>query len=106
MTTTPARTDAVHRWFSLSYSNYLVLPRTLMQSMPAEWQERAVGLLEEFRDAFAHVPQAEGYHVQAGTWEYTNDDEPAVEFTPGEDPVPHYNRGRTRIEPSLPDGAA
>lgn len=37
----------VHEWFSLSYSNYLVLPRSLMQAMPVEWQDRMVACLEE-----------------------------------------------------------
>lgn len=130
--------EAVHGWFGLTYSNYLVLPRTLMQSMPGLWQGRMVRLLEEIRDAYAHIPQADSYHVQAGRWAYPSDlstdelealgftrpdddDKPtdgddlgevwygpdgeehdghtASIFIPGEDPVPHYNRGRTRIEP-------
>lgn len=57
----------VHTWFSLSYSNYLVLPRTLMQSMPDDWQQRMVACLNELHDAFEHVPQAEVYGVQAAT---------------------------------------
>ncbi|EFC79182.1 hypothetical protein FrEUN1fDRAFT_7713, partial [Parafrankia sp. EUN1f] len=31
--------DTIHTWFGLSYSNYLVLPRSLLQSMPDRWQE-------------------------------------------------------------------
>lgn len=57
----------VHTWFSLTYSNYLVLPRTLMQSMPLEWQERLTGCLDEMRTAFEHIEQAEGYVVHAAT---------------------------------------
>jgi hypothetical protein len=56
----------VHTWFGLSYTNYQVLPRTLMQSMPLEWQQRMVACLEEMHDAFQHVPQADVYDVQAG----------------------------------------
>lgn len=55
----------VHTWFSLSYSNYQVLPRTLMQSMPVEWQERIVRCLEEISDAYTHIEQPESYIVQA-----------------------------------------
>jgi len=57
----------IHGWFGLSYSSYAVLSRTLMQSMPIEWQERMVACLDEIHDAFRHVEQAEGYEVHAAT---------------------------------------
>jgi hypothetical protein len=143
--------EAIHRHFSLSYANYLVLPRTLLQSMPDEWQARFVGLLDDLNDAFQHVPQAEGYKVEAATqcevsdldegqraqlgitedwyrgetppsacspddlaeWQAEHEDpDGPVYWRDGEevegdelvmlpvvDPVPHYDRGRTRIEP-------
>lgn len=139
--------DHVHTWFSLSYSNYAVLPRTLLQSMPDEWQERFVALIDELSTAYSHIEHAPGYEVTAGDWVYVNectpdqlksagvtssDDDPdslvEVEagvkdfpdgyettyykdgdelgpadrvFIAGTDPVPHYNRGRTYIEPKL-----
>lgn len=34
-------------WFGLSYSNYLVIPRSMLESMPHEWQVRFVALLDE-----------------------------------------------------------
>lgn len=141
----------VHTWFSLTYSNYLVLPRTLMQSMPIEWQERMVACLNEMGEAFDHIEQAKGYKVEAATerevcdlsddemaqlgitvdwyrgetppeglsqqdmveWEAENEDPEGPVYRrdgeeidsferflfPAEDPVPHYNRGRTYIEP-------
>jgi len=57
----------IHEWFSLSYCNYQVIPRTLMQSMPTEWQERMAACLSELQDAFSHIPQAEVYDVHAAT---------------------------------------
>lgn len=57
----------IHGWFSLSYCNYLVLNRTLLQRMPIEWQERMVACLREFDAAFKHVPRAEGFEVHAAT---------------------------------------
>jgi hypothetical protein len=57
----------IHQWFGLSYCNYLALPRTLLQSMPAAWQERMVACLEELHDAYAHLEQAEVYRVEAAT---------------------------------------
>lgn len=42
----------LHAWFGLSYSNYLVLPRSLMQGMPSGWQRRMVRLLDEARQVY------------------------------------------------------
>ena len=154
MTTEPIThpTDGpVHEWFSLSYSNYQVIPRTFMQSMPIAWQERMVACLTELQEAFEHVPQAEVYKVEAATehivgemgfdlleearitedwyggekppeglsgddlaeWRAVHE-EPAPKYyapdgremdphervlLPTADPVPHYNRGRTYIQP-------
>lgn len=79
--------DDIHTWFSLSYANYLVLPRALLQSMPDEWQERFVACLDELEAAARDVPQAYGYRVMAI--------DERKRFTV--DPVPHYDRGRTRL---------
>ncbi|WP_371484831.1 hypothetical protein [Kitasatospora sp. NBC_00315] len=57
----------VHTWFGLTYANYLVVPRTLMQSMPVGWQQRAVACLTELDAAFAHVARAEAYDVIPAT---------------------------------------
>lgn len=48
----PACEQDVHAWFELSYSSYLVLPRSLMQEMPAAWQHAMVALLERMREEF------------------------------------------------------
>jgi hypothetical protein len=129
--------DAIHKHFGLSYTNYLVIPRTLLQSMPDEWQTPFVALLKVLEGAFAHVPQADVYDVTAGKEdllrdmteselfqagvEVSGDDElghgpdtvyrsiktgeeldgDSYGFRPGKDPVPHYNRGRARVEPRL-----
>ncbi|TGZ14705.1 hypothetical protein DV517_61880 [Streptomyces sp. S816] len=60
--------EAIHGHFGLSYANYLVLPRTLLQSMDDAWQTQFVALLNEMADAFQRVPQAEGYEVTTGQW--------------------------------------
>ena len=132
--------DAIHKHFGLSYANYLVLPRTLLQSMPDEWQAELVALLKLMEEAFAHVPQADVYDVTAGKEDLLRDmteselyaagvevsgdddlghgpdtkyhrisdgeelDGDSYGFRPGKDPVPHYNRGRARIEPRLGGG--
>ena len=53
----------VHNWFSLSYASYLTLPRSLLQEMPLEWQERLVGLLLEMGQVFPMIPKSGQYHV-------------------------------------------
>ncbi|MFD7734312.1 hypothetical protein ACFV6F_28535 [Kitasatospora phosalacinea] len=142
MTTTPEPVlddQPVHTWFGLSYAAYLVVPRTLMQSMPPAWQQRMVACLRELDAAFDHLPRAEAYDVVPGTvhqvCDLTDDqltaagltpahqDEPEDDdaeprntryldrdgrelercdyvLLPGTDPIPHYNRGRTRLAPA------
>lgn len=146
--------EPIHSYFGLSYSNYQVMPRTLLQSMPVDWQRDFVKLLEQYDKAFAHVKQADCYqvlpaedvyleeaseaHLIRGRYtkkepectceyelpsgelqecencangaealyfdEHDNEcqgHEHAIIPLVGDDPVPHYNRGRTRVEPRL-----
>lgn len=125
--------EAIHGWFGLTYANYLVIPRSVLQSMPDEWQQRFVGCLEEMGTAYGHLDWPQ-YDVRAlarpadiitPTCEcetcdgrgHDIDGEDCVECggmgevptnegeryeTPEEvglrdDPIPHYERGRTRI---------
>jgi hypothetical protein len=128
--------EAIHLWFGLTYANYLVVPRSVLQSMPDEWQARFVGCLREMDEAFGHLDWP-SYDVRTlrrppefiyprvkcedcegtgrdteredeecdwcdGLGERDDDDSPRYE-TPEEvgfrtDPIPHYNRGRTRLE--------
>ncbi len=83
-----AHHDPVHSWFGLTYANYLVLNRSLMQSMPDEWQHRMVQCLWEMFEAFDGLPFPSGYRVSAV--------DVHGRFT--KDLIPHYNRGRTRVE--------
>lgn len=46
-------TGPAHQAFGQSRAAYHVLPRRTLQSMPAEWQERYIGLIEE---AKAYLP--------------------------------------------------
>jgi hypothetical protein len=39
--------DRIHEFFGLTYANYLVVNRSPLQSMPDEWQDKFVTLLEE-----------------------------------------------------------
>lgn len=57
--------EPVHGHFGLSYANYLVLHRTLMQSMPVDWQHRMVACLAELDDAFDHLELPASFIVEA-----------------------------------------
>lgn len=57
--------DSISHFFGLSYNPYLVVPRSLLESMPDDWQTRLCDLLGELHDA----PQAQNwteahYYVQ------------------------------------------
>jgi hypothetical protein len=79
----------IHEWFGLTYSNYLVLQRSQMQSMNVYWQKRMVRLLNQLDEAFADHPHAPGFQVRAR--------DHSGRFT--KDPVPPYDRGRTFLPP-------
>ena len=83
----PLDPEAIHGWFGLTYANYLVLHRSILQSMPASWQREFVALLEELREAAQDVP---GHDVEF--WVRARDGNRFIR-----DLVPHYNRGRTRV---------
>jgi hypothetical protein len=81
----------VHTMFGLTYANYLVLHRSLLQSMPEEWQHRFVAMVNELDAAFGHLDIPGTFMVRAK--------DSNGQFIV--DPVPHYNRGRTFIQPAM-----
>lgn len=88
-----ARDDHVDvgTWFSLSYCAYLAVNRSLLQSMPLDWQYRFVDLLDELWAQFPDIDEPI-YTVHAR--------DAAGRFI--KDPIPHYNRGRTFIPGTTP----
>lgn len=65
----------------------IVVHRTLLQSMPTDWQQRFVALADAMDQVDADTPAT--YQIRV----YRPDGREI------DDPVPYYNRGRTRIEP-------
>lgn len=55
--------EKIHDWFELSYAQYLTIPRSVLQSMPDDWQERFVELLEELDEAIDWRPKEGTYQV-------------------------------------------
>lgn len=55
----------IHHWFGLSYSSYLVIPRSVMEAMPTEWQNRMLALMSEVEETFDLSDAPESYTVNA-----------------------------------------
>lgn len=81
-------TEPIHDWFGWSYAQYLTIPRSVLQSMPIEWQERFVKCLEELDEKIDWRPEEGCYWVKL-----KND---AGKIVP--DPLMDYQRGRRQIE--------
>lgn len=79
--------DWIHNWFELSYSQYITIPRSVLQSMPDVWQQSFVELLDQLDDSIAWRPRNGCYWVtlKDGRGRYLKD------------PLMDYERGRRRI---------
>ena len=53
---------AIHEFFGLSYTSWLVLPRVVLQQMPDAWQRKFTALLQELPN---WSPPDLNFHVQA-----------------------------------------
>jgi hypothetical protein len=80
--------EAIHLWFELTYASYLTIPRSILQSMPDEWQRQFVLLLEQCRErVLAAGIEEPHYTVHAR--------DSHGQFI--EDPLRAYDRGRRRV---------
>lgn len=84
--------DHIHGWFGLSYANYLVMPRSLLQSMPDDWQERFVALLDEWQ---SHWGLDSAYEPKGGYRVHCLDERGRF----AAHPAPRYERGRAFVTP-------
>ena len=84
----PVPTD-VHTYFGLSYSNFIVLHRSILQSLPEDVQHRLVAALEEADDWVAESGIETAYSYQL----VAKDEHGTVV----KDSVPYYDRGRTQL---------
>ena len=87
--------DPVHGWFELSYAQYLTVPRSVLQSMPLEWQRRFVRCLRELDDAIDWRPKQGQYWVQLRA--APKDGSEHGRGVLMHDPFMDYQRGRRRI---------
>lgn len=59
----PIDESPIHKFFGLSYANYFVCPRSVLQSMPVEWQKRFLSIMEELDESIDWVKDDREYHV-------------------------------------------
>ena len=93
--------EPIHVWFELSYAEYLTIPRSVLQSMPTDWQQRFVACLEELDAAVDWYPDRGKYKVRLHDIDCVWDEEEG-EFVNQwgielDDPLMDYDRGRRRI---------
>lgn len=75
--------EPFHGWFGLSYANYLVVPRRVLQSMPPEWQAKMIALLGELDASIDWMPEDTVYDVRLCVdKEYGEDEETIEVFDP------------------------
>lgn len=77
--------NPVHDWFGLTYANWLTVPRVIMESMPLEWQQKMVALLEEMDEEFDWGSDDGAYQV---SFKKNNG-----RFAPLPLKIQHYRRG-------------
>jgi hypothetical protein len=85
-------TEPIHNWFELTYAQYLTIPRTVLQSMPAEWQRRFVRCLEELDKLIDWRPESPLQY-----WVSLRDTSTGKLVSITNDEHMDYERGRRRI---------
>ena len=83
----------IHDWFELTYAQYLTIPRSILQSMPLNWQVEFVELLEELEEQFDFRPNDATYWVQLrgldGKWLSIEKNDPYMDYERGRRVVPN-----------------
>lgn len=70
----------IHGWFELTYAQYLTIPRSVMEAMPLEWQERMVKCLEELDGTFDWRPKEGRYWCRLKDGQGRFVDDPLMEY--------------------------
>lgn len=98
----------IHEYFGLSYSSHLVISRTLLQSMPEEWQTEFVNLLQTLDSAYEHIDR-DTYQVIAcqwkEAWELSDAEREEAGVTSSLDDFPDPSEGATEEEITAHDDA-
>ena len=91
------RDSPVHGYFGLSYASYLVVPRSALQSMPIDWQDRFIACMQELDATIDWMPDEGTYKVRLHEVVPTVDGESMKFGKMLPDPLEDYCRGRRRL---------
>lgn len=83
--------EPIHEWFGLSYCSYLVLPRSILQSLPVDLQKRLINIMDEIETIGYECPLEGEYFVQLR--------DSKGRFM--EDYFRDYERGRRKVFPNI-----
>lgn len=74
---------SLNEWFALTYAQFVVMPRVIMQEMPDIWQNKMIQLLDELDETFDYFPaNGNAYFVRVEKsveWPYEDEDGNAIE---------------------------
>ena len=87
----------INAWFELSYARFLTVPRLVLESMPAEWQDKMAALLREMDETFDWRPHEGRYWVRLKDREGRFTDAPLGDYRRGS--VEHLRIQPEGIEP-------
>ncbi|WP_409174389.1 hypothetical protein [Brevibacillus fortis] len=89
----------IHEWFELTYSQYLTIPRSVLQSMPVTWQKKFVVLLDELDETqwLSLLPKDTCYRVELRQTKDSLDGRGWKWGSKVSDPLADYQRGRRNI---------
>lgn len=81
--------EPIYHWFGLSYANYLVLPRSILQSAPANLQKKIVECLEELDQVFDFSQYNLEYEVKQRDNKGRYKEDPLSDYERGRRVIPH-----------------
>lgn len=91
--------EFMEQFWSISRAEYLTVPRSIIQLMPIEWQNKMARLMEEMNDAINWHPEGENnYWVQLGTQHFEDEDDGEGRIISIPDPLQEYRHGNGYAE--------
>lgn len=89
--------DRIHNWFGLGYQSYLVLPRSILQSLPDDVQQQFVDALDEMAKHFKCSPYGDNQIPHTGEYQVmlvASGSDVSEHPASIHDPLRDYERGR------------
>ncbi len=93
------RSELMEQFWSISRAEYLTVPRSIIQLMPVEWQNKMGRLMEEMDDAIDWHPEGENhYWVELGTRHFEDESDSEGRIISMPDPLKEYRHGNGYAE--------